>query len=397
MSFFQSEDQIIKVLQRCFPKAGRIQIMENSMKEQNEHYLSQIIRLTINYEEDGTRNRKCLVLKVPIPATDDIGTLADDNNVFTKESYTYNTIIPLINSYLDKPLTPLHIKTTDSRIIILEDLTARGYEKGEFSRRLYKEKQSYPVIEALAHFHAASHAVAQSEPHLLQNKIHGHLIILDIRQRTTDFYEPILFELLTRNKASQLIPKLKNSLQSLKKDDIISRTHYENFQFLVFNHGDFRKDNIILKYGSQDTIDDLKFIDFQQCFWSAPIFDFMYFFLLSVDVELIENHFDRSVSWYLECLNGKLRKLNCNRTYSRKDFDNDMKNLNFCIILIMIWTIFLTSPLNELEQNRLLNEVLQGNNENIQHYMDVFLEDEMLTKKVLSVCKLCNNLGIFDA
>lgn len=395
MSFFQSEDQIINILKQCFTKADKFQIVENATNEGHMHYISDIIRLTFKYEEDGIPKTKSLVLKVP--TNGDASYLADELNIFDRENFVYDTIIPRINDYLDEPLTPFYIKTADSRIIMLENLVAQGYEKGQNDRLLYNQKQSRPIIKALAYFHAASHKVAQLEPHLLHHKMFQSSILFEMRQNTTDFWEPILFELLARNNASYLISKLKNVTFRLKNDDgNTSSLHHSNFNFCVLNHGDFRKDNVMLKYGPDNEVDGVKIIDFQTCFWSTPINDFVYFFLMSTETEQIENHYEACVNWYLEFLNEKLRNINCTQAYNRQNFEDDIRRLNVCSVFCIMWTIFRMTPLDELGRARLLDEIVQGKKENIRHYTETFLKDELLTKKVLGVLKLCEKLQLFE-
>lgn len=388
----QNMDQVIDVMKEHFPKCDKFQIEDSSIIEGNQHYVGDIIRLILKYQEDGMPSKKFLVLKVP--KNGDTAATFFKLDFMARESFVYDIIIPGISEYFDEPLSPFYYKTIDSKILILEDLVEKGYEGGANNRQPYGLNQCFPVLKALAHFHATTHKLCQKKSHLQECKMFNYAAILQFRQCLSEFWDTILFELLARSNASSLIPKLKNAIFHLQKEneDVRLKIHYSNFNFHVLNHGDFRKDNILLKYSSNNVIEGVKILDFQTCFWSTPVYDFMYFFMLSTHVEIMENDFEKLLDWYLECLNEKLSEVNCSQVYRKQNFMEDIKKLDLCFTAFVLVNSLMLCP---LDRNKLLDKIVNRHKDDA-NCMEACLEDELFTTSILSGLKLCDKLGLFE-
>ncbi|KAK7597940.1 hypothetical protein V9T40_014896 [Parthenolecanium corni] len=395
MSSLQSQDQVINILKKCFPKSNTFQIIEYSGIEGNLNFTGDIVRLTFEFTEDGIRNRKSLILKI-LKNTDPTS-IFQKLDLYIRERVVYDLIIPRMNNYLNESLAPLDLKTTDSNIIILENLVMSGYEAGENNRQLYGLSQCFPILKALANFHATSHKICQIDQQLLQNEMlqNSKEGLLQLKKKTVDFWQPIYCELLAQNNVPSLIPKLVEVFRYMKENcnEIKSAVDYSNFKFYALCHGDFRKDNILLKYGPNDEVQGVKFIDFQTCFWSTPIYDFMFFTTVSVKAEVTESHFETLVNWYVECLNEKLKEMNNALLYTKEDFIRDVKSLRIYLILNVTFSSFLLFPLDRYE---FVDTMVKGKKENIPYYMEACVEDELFTKGLLSNLKLFEKLGLFE-
>jgi len=235
----------LDILKRCFPKADTLEIVRDTLEDGNMHFSSNIGRFTVQYEQDGKIHEKQLVLKVPVSG--EMLEMYESFNCYNREISVYTVVLPKINKYLDKSLAPAHLYTSDSKILALEDLTVRGYESGE-KMPLLDLKQSRGVLKALAQFHAASHKLHGEDPHLLENLLFTHVPAIELMANIMSNWEPVLLELLRRKNETSLIPKVKASLAFLKADDEIrALVNQSNFKFVVLDHGDSRKDNLMLK------------------------------------------------------------------------------------------------------------------------------------------------------
>lgn len=210
------------------------------------------------------------------------------------------------------------------------------------------------------------------------------------------FWEPIFMELLAKSNESLLIPKFQNVSHYLKRedDDATSKLQYSKFKFSVLNHGDFRNENLLLRYASNGMVDGVKFVDFQISYWSTPVCDFMYLLLHSAQADVLENHFEILLEWYLECLNTKLKTLSCSTIYTKQNFLQDLQTLYFFPILLVMNAAFIFCP---LDRAQLLDTIYQKNTDNIQHYIEACLKDELFTDHVLSGLKLCEKLGLLKS
>lgn len=270
MNTAEREDQLETVLQEGFPSADRIQIIENFINEMHQSLCSKVVDLAIKYQENRKESKKFLIVKTP--KIWHSTSLLDDMEFFTTETFMYDTMLPHMNSHLDVSLTPYCYKTINSKIMILENLVVSNYKRLD-NNRLHLN-QCLPIIEALAHFHAASYKVGQKDPTLFSKKFFHISPVLEFRQRTATFWEPILVELLRRNNESALIPKFKNIVDYLKRedDDVASKIKFSTFKFHILNHGDYRQENILLKYDSNGAIDGIKIVDFQTCFYGPLLY-----------------------------------------------------------------------------------------------------------------------------
>jgi len=186
------------ILKQCFPRATKFQIKENAANEGPQSYFSAVIRLTADVEEEGSQRRKFLVLKVP--NTCDVTSFSDDFDLFGRETFVYEVLIPRLNNYSAEALTPSYLKTVDSKIIVLEDLVARGYE-GQGNPQLCNLRQSLFVVRALANFHASSYKVVLTDRQLAENEILNRYALLEIRRESCKFWKPVFRELLTNQKS----------------------------------------------------------------------------------------------------------------------------------------------------------------------------------------------------
>lgn len=392
MNTAHGEDQLEHILQQCFPNAGKIKILENSANEIHKSVVSKIIDLTVEYEEDGEPYKKFLIMKAPV--TGQVTSFFDDLEMFTREIFLYDTIIPRMNSYLDVSLMPFCHKTINSKILVLENLVASKYERLDGNRLHLKE--CLPIIEALAHFHAASYKVGQNDPALFYKTALHISPVLELRQKMAIYWEPVLVELLRLNNELSLIPKFKNIMAYLRREDdeVASKIRYSQFDFFVLNHGDYRNENILLKYDSNGTVDGVKIVDFQTCFWSTPIHDFIYFLIMSARVEVFENHFDTLLYWYLERLNEKLKTLDCSTIYTKSNFLDDLKTLNFCCIIFTLASAVAEYP---LDRASLVDDMLQKNMENIEACIETCTKNELFIRQIVGILKLCDKLGLLDS
>lgn len=390
----QSQEIVLDILKKSLPKANQFHIIENCNHEGSENYTSQIMHLTFEFEEEGIRKRKSFVLKQP--RNDDTASFFNKYDFFKREKMIYDLILPRMNDFLEESLTPLSLKTTEPNLIILENLITAEYETGGSNRHLCNLNQCLSIFKALAYYHATSHKIAQMDPQLLHNAmLQISTVSAELKKKSIALWQPIYWEILAQNKASHLIPKLQKVFQHMIQncDEFISKIHHSNFKFHVLSHGDFKKDNVLLKRGPNNMIEGVKLIDLQASFWSTPIYDFTFFFTQSGNAQVVENHYETLVNWYLKCLNEKLEETNCTQRYRKEDFMEDIRSLRIYTILNVTFSSFMVYP---ADRSELLDSMLKEAKENFGKYMEVCLGDELFVKILLSHLKLFDRLGLFE-
>lgn len=368
-------DLVLNILNCCFPLADNIKIIQNILEDGNQHFTSNVTRFIVEYEQDRKIYQKYLVIKIPITSSR-LFAVYDSLGIFDREIYVYEKVIPRINKYLHRSLSPAHFLTAD-KILVLEDLTTRGFRSGE-KLPLLDLFQTECTMKALAHFHSASHKLCTEDPNILKNFLTSHLGELEFRKSIIK-WGPIVFDLLKRKGETHLLDKVEAAISFLRKDDdeISALLDWSKFKFIVLNRGDNRKENLFFRPASYNQA-EVQFIDFQMSLWSSPLRDIIYLLTTSVSVDVIETHFDDLIGGYLHELNEKLEKLNCASTYKRAEFDEDFRKLGFYLISCVVNSCLFLSPIDRKQ----IDDIFVLSKSDIKDIHDVCLDDEKFVSAI---------------
>ncbi|KAK7597949.1 hypothetical protein V9T40_014905 [Parthenolecanium corni] len=307
---------------------------------------------------------------------------------YYREIVTYEKVIPRMNMYLDKSLAPAHLYTTDSKILVLEDLTARGYVSGE-KLALLNLAETKSVMKAFAHYHSASHKLYVEDPGILENFLCSCFEGLDGMKMFAP-WKPVVLELLRRKNDTLLIPKVETAFLYLEKEKISTVLDRSKFKFLALNHGDSRKDNFLFKHSENQV--QVQFVDYQCCFCCSPAFDISIFWPGSVSVDVLEAHFDDLIDEYLHELNADLKKLGCASTYERTDFDNDSKKLRFFSFFSFVRLCADVSSMSRQE----LEDMGNPSETNVTYFYEKCLNDDQFVRSVYGLLKFFDKSKMFD-
>ncbi|KAK7597931.1 hypothetical protein V9T40_014887 [Parthenolecanium corni] len=218
MSSDITENFIMDILKECFPQASDIQFTDNLRTELNQNYTSDIKYLFVKYRKNNENHQIELAIKMPRQRHQ--SQFYEKLNFFNKEALVYDKMLPLVHQLLDSPLAPLHYHTTDSKILVVEDLSAQGYESRD-KRNSLNLQQSYPILKTISHFHAATHKIHQSHPDLLSEPMFQRSAYIEVRRNIASAWEPILCDLLKMKNASNLIPKFAKAVSFINQDHFI--------------------------------------------------------------------------------------------------------------------------------------------------------------------------------
>uniref|UniRef100_A0A182WV06 CHK domain-containing protein n=1 Tax=Anopheles quadriannulatus TaxID=34691 RepID=A0A182WV06_ANOQN len=236
-------------------------------------------------------------------------------DVFEKEILMYKSVLPSMVTMIAKlgsviELAPqlIYSSETPSDLVVLEDLTARGYSVENQTLGLSYE-QSKMAVEKLAFFHAASAMMlsenGQAFPKFTKGTFHAeHKDKLSYFPDTIRMVGEMAAELdISQPMADKL---LKLPAKTLQKAIEAYESDFKGFK--VLNHGDFWTNNILFKYQGNELVDAI-FVDFQNCVVGSPIIDLVYFLAASPAHEVLEKHRDELVYIYHETLVLLLQKM----------------------------------------------------------------------------------------
>uniref|UniRef100_A0A182QIL2 CHK kinase-like domain-containing protein n=1 Tax=Anopheles farauti TaxID=69004 RepID=A0A182QIL2_9DIPT len=236
-------------------------------------------------------------------------------DVFDKEILMYKSVLPSMVTLISKlgsviELSPqlIYSSETPSDLVVLEDLTARGYSVENQALGLTYD-QSKMAVEKLAFFHAAS-AVMLSENGQVFTKFTKGTFHNEYKDKLSYFPDTIrtVGEIASELGIGQPMADklLKLPAKTLQK---VIESYESDFKGLkVLNHGDFWTNNIMFKYQGNELIDAI-FVDFQNCVVGSPIIDLVYFLASSPAYDVLEKHRDELVFIYHETLVLLLQKM----------------------------------------------------------------------------------------
>ncbi|XP_058455856.1 uncharacterized protein LOC131433087 [Malaya genurostris] len=251
------------------------------------------------------------------------GKLAEEfkkSDIFDKEIFIYRTVLPKLGTIISNlggtiELAPQLIYWSDvsSNLLVLEDLTVRGYSVENQQLGLNME-QSKMAIEKLAFFHAASAILITENPNELAKYVKG-TFHTDHKEKLKYFTSALT---VIGESAAELgiNSNVANKLKALPQKALQKAidAYGSDFQGLkVLNHGDLWTNNIMFKYNQTELVDAV-FVDFQNCVVGSPIIDLVYFLTSSPSYDVLEKSKDELVYIYHETLSLLLQRLNYKKT-----------------------------------------------------------------------------------
>lgn len=270
------------------------EVKDYSMKATStpgESFASAIFFATIKYstklQSDGVLS---VVIKI-VPVSDMSADLVNNLPIFDVEQDVYNGPINDIKSLLESVGDFCHIQpkliyqsTKPHPVIVLEDLTAAGYEK--ISQPLEDFEDTKMVFQRLAKFHAASYFLINEKKADYSRFKFSVFKEENPMIREIFLCEPIdvFIEVLESWVGYEVyVEKLKAFRETFI--DMGKRLYDPDVNgYNVLNHGDFHIKNLLFKKNG-DNIEDFYMMDFQISVLASPCIDLFYALYNSISDE----------------------------------------------------------------------------------------------------------------
>lgn len=380
------KDSILKALQNAFPeKTGLISItnfkLENLLSTPEVNTCSDVVPVSVDYSYDGKSFKKRIIFKIPFthPRYDFIRPIGH----YDKELDMYENILPRFNQLLGSRLSPEHYLSGERQVLVLEDLTDSGYQKIQGQCNF---EQAALVFKILARFHAASYKLHQEDPTSLGTASTETLFRSDVFQQMSA-KQFSLFEGLVRRLSVDQATLVKLMFW---KERLMSSNPFlapgETYSLQVLNHGDSKLSNMLFQFDEDKPI-SVKLIDFQNCRWSSPLYDFFHFGNQSIDSSVWEKQSVSLRDAYLEELNFWLTKLGCDRQYTIEDCNHDEKLLKPFRIVELLWQLYIAAK-------PLLNFSTFENQNYDDEVIEKLWQDNAFKMKCFSAVNQCKKNGL---
>ncbi|RZF40054.1 hypothetical protein LSTR_LSTR002457 [Laodelphax striatellus] len=248
-----------------------------------EHYLSTLLRLTVDYSEadDGTRKTTSLIIKTFPEGV--MHAFIKDFSLNEKEVIASQKVLPSMEELMGIKFMPRSLKCDRSDLLILEDLKPLGFEMVDRISRMDLD-HCKTALGALADFHAASFLLHRKNPGLFEevsretmyvnSNIFQKSFILNSFKTMSDVFEEF-------DNLRKYSPRLRKAAENVW-DKVVEAVLCREEGLNVFNHGDFWTNNILFKHDDQGQILDTRFVDLQFCRFTSPAFDLQMLFYTSI-------------------------------------------------------------------------------------------------------------------
>lgn len=390
MSFSVDEPLLVKCLRRANPRSSEVLIKRYDYKPYSitpgSNYTSEIYSVFVEFECDGTIQEEYMVFKVPYVHR--LYNQMQKAGVYERENYMYNTIVPKLMEISSLSMLPKHYCITESQVLVLEDLTKGGYFLKDQVQ--WDLEPSVLLLKELAKFHAASVKLHQLHPSVLEPASTATLFREDVVIAIKNRVYPYLMEILkAENVNVRVLQKFAEYKEKIDYNSIYQiPDRVQNFG--VLNHGNLKSNNLLLKNNPSGS-DSLKIIDYQTYFWDSPIFDLLYFVILTVDCDIFDKYQDKLIDQYLATLNDSLSNLKCECTYSREAYEVDLKGSK----LYQIFTLLFS---NVLVIRECIPGFLHGDPLSVPSHQEIesIRKDEVFEVRFLKWFRYLEKRGYFD-
>ncbi|KAI5638934.1 ecdysteroid kinase domain-containing protein [Phthorimaea operculella] len=290
--------------------------------------------------ENGDKDIK-LFVKSSIPS-EMLKDVCDLQYAYAAEAFFYNELSQIFEELQDDariaPPDRLRIIKSygecNSEVTILENVAVKGYKTCHRTYTMDLEVAE-TALKELAKFHALSFVVKASKPEYYTKKINGFKHPFSFNKE---------FERSVLNIAQTAVKHMKDGtrekLEKFLENYGCKRRNYQLDQtstVCCLCHGDFRLNNILMKYAG-NKLEDLYIIDYQLMSFGCPINDFLFFIFTGTDQPFRRQHLDHLRHFYYESFSEFLKKFNLDseEVYSKREFENDYKKrLDYGLIVAL--------------------------------------------------------------
>ncbi|XP_022222454.2 uncharacterized protein LOC111074117 [Drosophila obscura] len=266
-------------------------------------------------------------------------------------------------------------------ILVLENLRSSNYVPGQ-RLQPYDLSHTLMALRYMAQFHALPLALRLLKPHVFQEKIKPFFDKFDWHAAAPESKAIMKAETLedirkATNNNVELVSRVK-LLSDEFFDFLAAPPNLPDGPFTSIIHSDFWINNLMFQYGPSGEPTHMKIIDFQTAQYDSVVHDIISFLLSSVDIPILELHFEHMLGVYfktfISCLAGVGAEVS---GYSYEAFRAEVKRVAYIQVphaLFMTRFILAENVTTEQKEHRQLAELLKNTgSERICHRLNQIL------------------------
>ncbi|XP_004523895.1 uncharacterized protein LOC101460424 [Ceratitis capitata] len=287
-----------------------------------ENYCSNIYRANIKYKtsEDQYNEQTIIIKNMPKQKQSVLSRL----NIYRKETIFYLDIKPKMEAlmwYLGEPWNlaarHFHSTTEPEQNIMFEDLSMLGFTLE--SRQVGLDlAHAQIVMKKLGEYHALTMMMAERTPEIIIDHFPFGLLNTDSIKKEA-FRALFGAQLLKLATLIAEYPKMEKISKKLLKyydhftERVLDSVYPLRGAVNVLNHGDLWVNNMFFKYDSNSkkfkTPSEVRFIDFQLCYYGSIGFDINYFLNTSIQLDVLKHQRESLIEGYYASLLHTLKAL----------------------------------------------------------------------------------------
>ncbi|XP_022118205.2 uncharacterized protein LOC110995374 [Pieris rapae] len=323
----------MKILEKCLLKEIVNKIVGNcnltllnyedqENTKQIENYFGLLIPLKIvGLDNFGKEKEVNVILKLKPNKIDD-RMKAVLEYLFETEHYLYSRLVPMFRQFnvnIDEIIPKCYYADlqSENEVIVLQDMTYKGYRR--FSGDGFMDYDHVLVsLKTLAKFHSFSYILLKNgkkpdDDDMLKQYTNTHPAELNLA-----------LKLSLDNHIKYFNGNKYEFIKSLRERyDLIRGGVVKGQKCLVYAHGDFWKENILLKYEAGKPIQAC-IVDFQTVQYMSASHDYLNFLISCTDTETRKEYFDEFLTTYLSTVITTLREIDVEISSLKEDFKHDL-------------------------------------------------------------------------
>ncbi|PSN46877.1 hypothetical protein C0J52_19077, partial [Blattella germanica] len=266
-----------------------------------DNYASNMYRASVQITRNGQQEKISLIIKSQLVNTE-MSKLVNEIDVFDREITLFDVVIPTLRKLLEDSAPgqypPYAAKCyytylgSPASFIVFEDLKVEGYSLAIHSDGL-DMNHCLLTLRTLAAYHAASVVMVQNDPHKI-DKFGIHIWRETMRESMEKVFNPVILNVALE---AENWPECKGQIvESFKElsisayDHLLASNNKNEEDFHVLCHGDVWMNNLMFRYSDHNKhATDMRFVDFQTCYWTSPSLDLVYFINANASIEVLEN------------------------------------------------------------------------------------------------------------